>query len=50
MIEGNDSRTLKKFATAAEVDLVRAHSPQRRLLHAVPPGAGFPPDGIRDAA
>lgn len=50
MIEGNDSRTLKKFATAAEVDLVQAHSPQRRLLHAVPPDAGIAPENIRDAA
>lgn len=50
MIEGNDSRTLKKFATATEVDLVQAHSPQRRLLHAVPPDAGIAPENIRNAA
>lgn len=50
MIEGSDSRTLKKFAAAAEVDLVQANSPQRRLLHAVQPATGDAADGIRNAA
>ena len=49
-IEGNDSRTMKKFATAAEVDLVQAPSPLRRLLHAQQPGAGDLPVNIRNAA
>lgn len=50
MIEGKDSRALKKFATAADVDLVQAHSPQRRLLHAALPGAEEIRGKIRDAA
>lgn len=50
LIEGQDSRSLKKFATAADVDLVQSHSPPRRLLHAALPGAEEFLGSIRDAA
>jgi len=50
LIEGNDSRALKKFATAAEVDLVQAPSPARRLLHARPATTDAWAGSIKNAA
>lgn len=50
LIEGDDTRVLHKFALASEVDLVQAHAPARRLLHAVSAGNPRIWEGIRDAA
>ena len=50
MIEGNDSRVLRKVASATEIDLVQAHAPLRRLLHAVPTPGNPSWDKVKDAA
>lgn len=46
LVEGRDIASLRKAGLAAEVDLLQAHAPVRRLLHA---GSGQP-GGVRDAA
>ncbi|UCV01668.1 EAL domain-containing protein [Dechloromonas denitrificans] len=50
MIEGKDTNTLRRIEIAAEIDLVQANVPARRLLHAVPSLAAKAWDGTRSAA
>ncbi|UCV06036.1 EAL domain-containing protein [Dechloromonas denitrificans] len=50
MIEGKDTNTLRRIEIAAEIDLVQANVPARRLLHAVPSLAAKAWDGTRNAA
>jgi len=50
MIEGKDSNTLRRIEIAADIDLVQANVPARRLLHAVPSLTAKPWDGTRSAA
>lgn len=46
MIEGRDSQAIRRIGSAREIDLVQAHAPVRRLLHADPAIS----DTIRSAA
>lgn len=50
LIEGIDTAAMRKGASARNIDLVQAHAPLRRLLHAVPVAPASNSIRIRSAA
>ena len=50
LIEGIDTAAMRKGASARNIDLLQAHAPLRRLLHAVPVAPASNSIRIRSAA